>query len=179
MDFRTPDRSRYPGHQPVRRQPVATVPVPPPRPEPVAQEPPAPKRRSRRLPAAKGLSWKKIAAIIIILGVISWLAYGYVTTKNQLENAKQSSASGSPSQQLVAKVGSIVQLPSETPQIYDVTDASKLKSQAFFSDAKNGDKVLFFPKSGQAVLYRPSTNKVIRYQPASLGGGTNGTSSTP
>src|SRR6185503_5661192 len=121
----------------------------------------------------------KILAAVILLAFIAWLIHGYITAKNQLEQQKASDSGQSPTQQLTNKVSKKVELPAETPVIYTVNDAKKLTSQAFFVDAKDGDKVLYFPGAKVAVLYRPSTDKVIRYQPVSLEGAGSGTSATP
>ena len=60
----------------------------------------------------------------------------------------------------------------ETPTIATVTDASKLKDQAFFTNAVTGDKVLIYTNAKKAFLYRPSTNKIINIAPVNLGSGT-------
>lgn len=69
-------------------------------------------------------------------------------------------------------VGSVYQLPAgETPTIATVSDATKVRSQAFFKNADNGDKVLLYSKAGQAILYRPSTKKIISIAPVNLNSG--------
>jgi len=149
------------------------------RPEATVQ-PPAPenkerplKNRLRRPPAYK--NWKKIIGGLVLAALVAWLAYGYITTRNQLEQARSPAAAGqSQTQQLVNKVGQLVDLPQgEIPAIATVNDASKLKNQAFFANAKDGDKVLIYSKTGKAVLYRPSTNRVIEYSKVNLGGSSN------
>jgi len=158
-------------HRPTRRPPLAVVPPPPPAAEPAAEAAKTRKRRARQ-PAAMPRNWKKIAGGLILIAVVIWLAYGYVTTKNQLEQAKNSpsTAGQTQTQQLISKVGQLVDLPpGETPTIATVNDASKLKSQAFFANAKDGDKVLIYSKAGKGVLYRPSTDKVIEYSAVNLG----------
>ncbi len=62
---------------------------------------------------------------------------------------------------ITEKVGLLMDIPSEAPTIASISDASKLRSQAFFAKAQNGDKVLIFNAAQKAVLYRPSTNKII------------------
>jgi hypothetical protein len=87
-----------------------------------------------------------------------------------LEQAKKTLSSGSQGQPLENKVSLLVDLPQgETPTIATVNDASKLKNQAFFANAKDGDKVLIYSKAGKAVLYRPSSNRIIEYSTANLG----------
>jgi hypothetical protein len=153
---------------------VAAVPPP----EPPAAEPA--QRRVRSKPAGAG--WKRpkviIPAILLIL-LLAWLTHGYITTKNQLEAAKNGQGS-SPSLQVQQKVALIAAVPAgETPTVATVNNADKLRSTAFFKDAQNGDKVLFYPSSGLAILYRPSSNKIIRYQPASLENTSTNSASNP
>lgn len=74
--------------------------------------------------------------------------------------------------QLIAKVGSLMQLPSgEVPTVANVSDAAKAKQQsAFFANAQNGDRVLMYVKAGEAILYRPSTNKIVLVAPLTFTG---------
>jgi hypothetical protein len=171
MDFNTPSREpRYIPRRPHQRP--AAEPPPAAGPEP-AREQPAPRKR-RLKPARPGKKWLKILLALIILAGVVWLAYGYVHTKNQLEQLATAGGAGqSPTQQLINKVGKLVDLPSgETPTIATVNDAAKLKSQTFFANAKDGDKVIIYSKAGKAVLYRPSTNKIIEYSKVNLGSTT-------
>jgi hypothetical protein len=99
------------------------------------------------------------------------LAYGYITTRNQLAQLN-SSKGGSEVQQLVNTIDRYMQLPSESPTLATVNDVSKLKGQEFFKNAQNGDKVLIFSQSGRALLYRPSTKKIIEYSKVDLTAGS-------
>lgn len=72
--------------------------------------------------------------------------------------------------QLIAQVSKLIEFPkNEVPTIATVSDVSKLKNQAFFQDAKNGDKVLIYTNARKAILYRPSENKIIDVAPINLG----------
>ncbi len=62
---------------------------------------------------------------------------------------------------ITEKVALLMDIPSEVPTIASISDASKLRGQAFFAKAQNGDKVLIFNAAQKAVLYRPATNKII------------------
>lgn len=63
---------------------------------------------------------------------------------------------------LVSEVGKLIALPAdEKPTIATVSDAEKVKEQAFFKNAKNGDKVLIYTNAKKAILYRQSENRII------------------
>lgn len=65
-------------------------------------------------------------------------------------------------QKTVKSVSRLMVLPeSEQPTLATVTDVSKLKGQAFFANAKTGDKVLIYPNSKKAILYSPTLDKII------------------
>jgi cytoskeletal protein RodZ len=120
------------------------------------------------------LKFKKlyiVLGVVIMSLVLVFFVYGYFNTRNQLMSIKNSSSSKSPgeTQQLIDKVGKLVELPAgETPTLATVNNAAQLKKQQFFAMAKDGDKLLIYSKSGLGVLYRPSTNKVIAYSPINL-----------
>ncbi len=66
---------------------------------------------------------------------------------------------------VVARVGLLMLLPNEEPTIATVSDLSKLKDQPFFTNAKQNDIVLMFPRAQKAVLYNPTLNKIIEVAP--------------
>jgi hypothetical protein len=70
---------------------------------------------------------------------------------------------------LVDQIGKHIILPSgEEPTIATVVDVRKLLQQSFFLHAKNGDKVLLYPKAQIAYLYRPSIDKIITVSPLTI-----------
>jgi len=72
---------------------------------------------------------------------------------------------------VVAQVGRLIVLPEgETPTVATVSDAERLKGQPFFSQAKNGDKVLIYTTARKAVLYSPEQDKIVEVAPLNLGG---------
>ena len=80
---------------------------------------------------------------------------------------------------LQEKVGKLMQLPSdEVPSTATVLDKDKLKDQAFFANAENGDKILIYTKAKKAILYRPSNDKVIEVMPIALDNSNNGSATT-
>lgn len=63
---------------------------------------------------------------------------------------------------LVTEIGKLIALPSdEKPTVASITDIDKLKDQAFFKNAKNGDKVLIYTNAKKAILYRPEEKRII------------------
>jgi len=129
--------------------------------------------------SAKKSRFKKIGlkTLIVLIVVIALVAGGAYFVNNyrklQRENAKLSNpteVAKVANAELLQKVGEVTELPpGETPTIATVTDASKLKSQSFFAQTENGDKVLIFTQAKRAYLYRPSTNKIIQIAPVNIG----------
>ncbi len=77
----------------------------------------------------------------------------------------------SESQITIESVSKLISLPNdEEPTIATVSDLEALKGQAFFANAKVGDKVLIYAKAKKAVLYDPTANKVIEVAPLNIKG---------
>jgi len=113
------------------------------------------------------LTWKTVIGLILILLFLAAIAAGYyyynsynkllknpdIITKQEVDWLKE-------------KAGKLMQLPTdEDPSIATVLDKTKLKDQAFFANAENGDKILIYTKAKKAILYRPSINKIIEIMP--------------
>jgi uncharacterized protein HemX len=118
--------------------------------------------------------------IIIVLVLLSLLALGaaaysyglYYKSQEQIQNLKANpqEIANAETKKTVDAVGKLITLPAnETPTIATVTDAKKLKNQAFFSKAENGDKVLIYTQAKKAILYREKINKIIEVAPVNLG----------
>lgn len=128
--------------------------------------------------------WLFTAVGVMFLILIIAL-FSVMHSKNQLQAKvdKLSSNSATANQnevnQLTQQISQFFQLPTgETPTLATVSDASKVRNQAFFKDAQNGDKVLLYSKAGEAILYRPSTKKIIAVAPVNLSGSDTTNSST-
>ena len=96
---------------------------------------------------------------LLLVSLIAGATYGgiYVVKKY---------SSNDDFQEMLVEVGKSVELPEgEDPTWATVTDPSKLSGQAFFAQAKVGDKVIIYSKSKKAILYRPSENRVIEIGP--------------
>lgn len=113
-----------------------------------------------------------VGLLIIALGLGGFSFYQYQQSQTELKKLKADpqAAAREETKKLVEQVGKLIDLPKgEDPTVATVTDASKVKDQAFFARAENGDKVLIYTKAKKAILYRPSTNKVIEVAPVNLG----------
>ena len=129
----------------------------------------------------------KLGKLAVVLLVVLLAAGGYFYQTNRISNLKKEIAGLSNPQEaaraetdrIKEAVGKLIELPAnESPTIATVVDAEKLRSQAFFANAQNGDRVLMFPQAKKAVLYRPSTNKVIEVAPINIGAGTTSQTTT-
>ena len=91
----------------------------------------------------------------ILLGTIvslSIIAGLYLSNKNQTTQE----------QKMMKTISSVIELPSETPQVALVSDASQL-NQPFFEKAQNGDYVIVYQQAGKVLLYRPKTEKIVNF----------------
>jgi len=109
-----------------------------------------------------------IVLLVLAIATSIFFFVQYRHTQAQLKNPN--SAAQSQTQELIDKVAKLTDLPSGEPTVATVSDVSKLSSQTFFVNAKNGDKVLIYSSAKKAILYRPSTNKIINIAPLSISG---------
>lgn len=119
---------------------------------------------------AKVTSSKKIFVVVGILiffvvvvgGIFAYLQY----QKQETLRKNPTLAAQTDAQTLVKRVGELMLLPqAEQPTIATVSDITKLKGQPFFKNAKNGFKVIMYPKAKKAILYDPLNNKIIDVAP--------------
>jgi hypothetical protein len=112
--------------------------------------------------------------VLLILAATPSVYYFRQYQKAQLKLNNPTEASKQEARDTIAAVGRLILLPTgEEPTVMQITDVSKLKDQAFFTNAVNGDKVLIFTKAKKAILYRTETNKIIDVAPINIG--DNGT----
>lgn len=113
---------------------------------------------------------KKIFVIAgISLFIIALIPSFFFYTKYQQAQkmlADNSLAGKEETEALVEKVSKLILLPKdEEPKIITVTDINQVKNQPFFTNAKNGDKVLVFQKAKKAILFDPIAGKIIEVGP--------------
>lgn len=111
-------------------------------------------------------SFAKILAIILAvttLGFAGTSAYLY-RQNQQLKNPQQ--VAQADLQSVLKKVGKLMTLPEgEEPTLATVVNPEKLAKEAFFANAKKGDKVLIYTQAKKVILYDPQTNKVLNVGP--------------
>jgi hypothetical protein len=112
-----------------------------------------------------------LVTVVIILGVLCVLGGGvgayYFRQYHNLKKDMNGTAKDE-EQRIIDKVTGLYSTPKESPSIVQVQDQSKVASQAFFRDAKNGDYVLVYQRAKLAILYRESVNKIINTGPITL-----------
>ncbi|MDP2630898.1 MAG: hypothetical protein Q8P56_05845 [Candidatus Uhrbacteria bacterium] len=112
--------------------------------------------------------WVLTACVLVSGGLAIYFYKQAAHLRSNLGDAAQ--AEVSEVEQLLAAVGKLIVLPEgETPTIATVSDLEKLKSQPFFVNAKNGDKVLIYTNAKKAILYDPVANKIIEVAPINIG----------
>lgn len=121
---------------------------------------------------------KKLLFIIlamVMVGALGYGAYRFMQLSSEISRLKASpqaaqDAAKSEIKKLVEQVSKLIAVPQdEAPTVATVSDSEKLKVNPFFSDAKNGDKVLIFTGAKKAILYRPDENKIIEVGPLTIG----------
>jgi hypothetical protein len=123
-----------------------------------------------------------IGIVILFFGGFYYVKYQ--SAQKEIQTIKTNSntiqkAAAAQTQELIDKVGKLMELPKETPTVAVIVDASKLKNQPFFANGKNGDKILIYTTTGKAILYRESLNKIVDVAPVSIGAPAASQSAAP
>lgn len=122
----------------------------------------------------------KLAPIFIVLTIIStgsggYFYYQYQQSQKELQTLKTDpttvqKAAEAEVKKLIEEVARLISLPEgEEPTVAIVTDVEKLKDQAFFAKAKNGDKVIIYTQAKKAILYDPVAKKIVDVAPINIG----------
>ena len=70
----------------------------------------------------------------------------------------------------MTQVSRLIVLPTgEDPTLATVSNIDVLRSQPFFANSKNGDKVLIYVKARKAILYDEVNNKIVEVAPINIG----------
>lgn len=120
--------------------------------------------KGRKLPV-KILVW--VVSALVVLGLAAAAGY-FFWQYNNLKNNPNLAAQET-TQRLVSKVGQLYAVPGdEQPTVAQVQDKEKLKDQAFFSKAENGDYIIIYTNAKLALLYREKDNKLINVGPVTI-----------
>lgn len=102
--------------------------------------------------------------ILLALGVAGYFAKQYYDLR-----ANPNMAAEDETNRLVSSVGKLYELPTdEKPVVGSVQDKEKLKDQAFFKNAQDGDKILIYQNNKLAIIYRQKDDKLINVGPITL-----------
>lgn len=112
---------------------------------------------------------KKTVAILMAVIVVLFVTSAVLLMQYLQIKADPQKAAAAEVQKLVATVGQLILLPSETPTVATVVDPAQLKDQAFFTNAVKGDKLLIYTNAKKAILYDPAQNKIIEVAPINIG----------
>ena len=112
---------------------------------------------------------KKTLAILMAVIVVLFITSAVLLMQYLQIKADPQKAAAAEIQKLVATVGQLILLPSETPTVATVVDPAQLKDQAFFANATKGDKLLIYTNAKKAILYDPVQNKIIEVAPINIG----------
>ena len=105
---------------------------------------------------------------LLVIALVLFSAFLFSQYRQAIDNHGPAAATKQV-KDVTGQVGKLMLLPgNETPTVYTIGDVSKLKEQAFFADAKDGDKVLVYSKKKQAILFRPSVNKIVTVAPVNI-----------
>lgn len=97
----------------------------------------------------------------VTAGYFYWQYRSLKQNPNALEEKKV--------RETIDRVGKLLVLPrDETPTMATVDDREKLKDQAFFADAENGDKILLYTQSRKAIIFRERENRIVNVGPILL-----------
>ena len=112
----------------------------------------------------KGISKPFIVGVIVVGVIILGAAaiYIFAVTRENTPIPNKANLELAQVQEVIDNVAKLMDIPEgEAPIMLYVSNADNLKSQDFFKNAENGDRVMVFKSSKQAILYRASTNKII------------------
>lgn len=115
--------------------------------------------------------WLLVLMVLLTATAAGLFAWQYMAAKGEIERLRDpQTAAQAETDRLVKQVGELIELPAdETPTIATVVDKERLRDQAFFARAENGDRVLIYTQARKAVLYRPATGKIIEVAPINIG----------
>ena len=116
-------------------------------------------------------------AVFVLLAIVAgFFAWQFFTLKNNPNKENDETIA-----KVTTEVGNLYMLPSEKPTVAQVQDKEKLKDQAFFAKAENGDYILIYSEAKLALLYRQKDHKLVNVGPITItdDNNKNGTQQVP
>lgn len=107
-------------------------------------------------------SHKKAIIIVGVVLVIAVLATFIILRQIKINSGANEQEAAQGVQDQVAK---IMIIPDENALVSDIENSDQVKSQPFFANVQDGDKVLVFAGAAKIVIYRPSTNQIVNAGP--------------
>jgi hypothetical protein len=104
---------------------------------------------------------------VCVVGALTWVGVRwYVDTALRITDLEKENEQlkAKPSLQtdtdIIAQVSTLIVLPQGVPKVIPVSDVETLKkTQPFFDNAQNGDKLLVYPT--KVILYSPFMDKIV------------------
>lgn len=114
----------------------------------------------------KKSSFKKVFLLLVSYAIVALVVW-QVQARFVNSPERQQEIAREEIQDVVDQVKDIMIISEdEFPQMATIDNAVDLaKTQAFFANVQNGDKVLIFVKDQKAIIYRPSTGKIVNVGP--------------
>lgn len=103
------------------------------------------------------------AVFVVLAAVAGFFAWQFFTLKSNPSKENDETIA-----KVTAEVGNLYMLPSEKPTVAQVQDKEKLKDQAFFAKAENGDYILIYSEAKLALLYRQKDRKLVNVGPITI-----------
>ena len=130
------------------------------------EAPMQPSRMKRYMPGKKVFAF---GITLLIIAVFAGTAFYYYRAYQALRANPQIAVQDEVAK-TVGRVGALMLLPQETPNVATIADIKALKEQPFFTSAKQGDNVLIYPNARKIIIYRPSENKIVDVGALNIGG---------
>lgn len=113
---------------------------------------------------------RNVVIVLVLLVIVLAGTSGYLYKKMLASKSSPDQVAAEEAKNLATKVGMLIVLPTdEVPTVATVSDPEALKNQAFFQNAKVGDKVLIYTNAKKAILYDPVLNKILNVAPLNIG----------
>ncbi|OHB08971.1 MAG: hypothetical protein A3G46_00325 [Candidatus Zambryskibacteria bacterium RIFCSPLOWO2_12_FULL_39_16] len=110
-----------------------------------------------------------LAIMLLMIIILVGVSVNFYFKAENIQIGSQT-ATANEAQKIIEEVSKLIVLPNdEIPTMATIQDPTKLRSQPFFANAKEGDKVLIYTKAGKAILYDPVKKIIVEVAPLNNG----------